>query len=143
MLLHQTYTLAAKGTLDMQAETGDMAELEEAVQKWQRAAHKAQRHADACYAEANAKDEEAAEATAQVVMLVHDNAPFWVVSKVPHHRATDEAFIIALLMHTLILIRCCFNKLHKTPAVNTILLSNNQSSRFVLQLLQICMSCSY
>ena len=47
----------------------DMAQLEEAIQKWQRAAHKAQRHADACHAEANAKDDEAAEATAQVVQL--------------------------------------------------------------------------
>ncbi|KAL3155727.1 hypothetical protein ABBQ32_012748 [Trebouxia sp. C0010 RCD-2024] len=49
----------------MQAETADMSQLEESIQKWQRAAHKAQRHADACHAEANAKDEEAAEATAQ------------------------------------------------------------------------------
>lgn len=59
--------------LELQAESGDMAEREEAAQKWQRAAHKAQRHADACFAEANAKDEESAEATAQVVMLLPDN----------------------------------------------------------------------
>lgn len=131
--------------LHVQAETGDMAEREEAVQKWQRAAHKAQRHADACYAEANAKDEEAAEATAQVVMLVHDNATFWDVSKVPYHRATGEAFIVALLMHTLTLIRFCFDKqlLQKTSAVNAMLLCHNQSSRLGLQLLRNCMSCSH
>lgn len=54
--------------LRVQAETADMSQLEETIQKWQRTAHKAQRHADACHAEANAKDEEAAEATAQVVL---------------------------------------------------------------------------
>ncbi|KAL0030919.1 hypothetical protein WJX79_001187 [Trebouxia sp. C0005] len=41
------------------------AKLEEAVQKWQTSARKAQRYADACYAEAQAKADEAAEATAQ------------------------------------------------------------------------------
>ena len=46
------------------------AQVEEAVQKWQKAAHIAQRHADACYAEAQAKEEEAAEATAQVWFLL-------------------------------------------------------------------------
>ena len=43
------------------------AKLEEAVQKWQTSARKAQRYADACYAEAQAKADEAAEATAQVL----------------------------------------------------------------------------
>ena len=43
------------------------AKLEEAVQKWQTSARKAQRYADACYAEAQAKADEAAEATAQVI----------------------------------------------------------------------------
>ena len=42
------------------------AKMEEAVQKWQTSARKAQRYADACYAEAQAKTDEAAEATAQV-----------------------------------------------------------------------------
>lgn len=56
----------------VQAGAADMCQLEEAMQKWQRAAHKAQRHADACHAEADAKDQEAAEATAQVVIpLAH------------------------------------------------------------------------
>ena len=55
--------------LGVQAETADMAQLEEAIQKWQRAAHKAQRHADACHAEAHTKDREAAEAAAQVALL--------------------------------------------------------------------------
>ena len=50
-------------------QTAERAQVEEAVQKWQRAAHKAQRHADACYAEAQAKQEEAAEAAAQVCPL--------------------------------------------------------------------------
>ncbi len=40
--------------------------MEEAVQKWQKCAQKAQRHADACYSEAQAKEEEAAEASSQV-----------------------------------------------------------------------------
>ena len=46
------------------------AAVAEAVQKWQKAAHKAQRHADACFAEAQAKEDEAAEATAQVGVSV-------------------------------------------------------------------------
>lgn len=41
-------------------------ELEGLVQKWQGTAKKARRHADACYAEAQAKAGEAEEATAQV-----------------------------------------------------------------------------
>ncbi|KAL0022404.1 hypothetical protein WJX77_008671 [Trebouxia sp. C0004] len=41
------------------------AKLEGAFQKWQTSARKAQRYADACYAEAQAKADEATEATAQ------------------------------------------------------------------------------
>lgn len=55
--------------LALQAETADMSKLEESLQKWQRSALKAKRHADACYAEAQAKEEEAAEAAAQVFVL--------------------------------------------------------------------------
>lgn len=41
-------------------------ELEGLVQKWQGTCKKARRHAEACYAEAQAKASEAEEATAQV-----------------------------------------------------------------------------
>ena len=57
------------------------AKLEEAVQKWQTSARKAQRYADACYAEAQAKTDEAAEATAQVPthQMCHNPAHMHVV----------------------------------------------------------------
>ena len=53
--------------LALQADTADISKLEESIQKWQRSALKAKRHADACYAEAQAKEEEATEAAAQVL----------------------------------------------------------------------------
>ena len=53
--------------MGLQMQGADRAKREEAVQKWQTSARKAQRYADACYAEAQAKADEAAEATAQVI----------------------------------------------------------------------------
>jgi len=53
--------------MKLQMQDASRAKLEEAVQKWQTSARKAQRYADACYAEAQAKANEAAEATAQVI----------------------------------------------------------------------------
>ncbi len=52
--------------MGLQMQDASRAKLEEVVQKWQTSARKAQRYADACYAEAQAKADEAAEATAQV-----------------------------------------------------------------------------
>lgn len=48
-------------------------ELEGLVQKWQGTCKKARRHAEACYAEAQAKASEAEEAAAQVCICLEHN----------------------------------------------------------------------
>lgn len=66
----------------------ERAKIEEAVQKWQRTAIKAQRHAEACYAEAQAKAEEAAEATSQVSHI----CPLY-------HRLVDCKRVVSILLY--------------------------------------------